>query len=497
MKKALLITLVVAVLGAAVWGGLWLAGRGQITDRIDLEVARIEATGKSVTWESLDIGGFPSGYEVRARNVAYTNTQTGLLVRVPEVVSTVKAATFQTVEIIPIGDVLIDLPVPEQTRETNLSLPRVFKLVFSGDEVRASAEGITSLERTLTLAASTATLKMDQDDTPMAFELSMAGLNASAQRTGDKLSTSTQAERMALNATSVDENDTKAKLDSVIESLTLTTSAEWAAGETLNDVLFGTTKGKVDIVYSAGRIDATAVSLDATGQGGGTFSYSGSAGTGVIGIQDQVLEVRGETRQNRWSVDPKQAASTFRGALTAEAFQAHYKVPTGPSDSPGNSSFRLAVLDLNADEAVWAALDEKQLLDRSPAELLIDLEATALIKGRLDQQDPAQGAPIELSNISLNTVNVKALGSELQASGDVEVLQPINLPLGEIKVELTNGNALLLALKEADLIDETMRATAAAMLQVYARPVEGEADKVETDLTFGNEGITMNGLQVR
>lgn len=36
---------------------------------------------------------------------------------------------------------------------------------------------------------------------------------------------------------------------------------------------------------------------------------------------------------------------------------------------------------------------------------------------------------------------------------------------------------------------------AAAMLQVYARPVDENTH--ETDLTFGNDGITMNGLRVQ
>jgi hypothetical protein len=68
--------------------------------------------------------------------------------------------------------------------------------------------------------------------------------------------------------------------------------------------------------------------------------------------------------------------------------------------------------------------------------------------------------------------------------------------LGALKIRASNATKLLLALKQAGLIDEQTRATGAAMLQVYARPGDGE-DMWETDLTFGNDGVTMNGLRVR
>ena len=148
------------------------------------------------------------------------------------------------------------------------------------------------------------------------------------------------------------------------------------------------------------------------------------------------------------------------------------------------------------DDALWSSLDPEGVLDRSTSELLLDVNATARVTDRLDRMIPGQAVPIELSNVSLNTLNLSALGSEVNATGDVEVLPPINLPIGTVAITLSNANALLTRLKQTGLIDEQIRATGAAMLQVYARPAEGE-DQWETDLTFGNDGITMNGLRVR
>lgn len=496
MKKALLICLAVAVVAVAVWSGLWFAGQGQIQDRINLEVARAETRGKTITWEALDIGGFPFGYEVTGTNVAFTNAETGLLVRAPKVVSSVDAANVDLVEIRPTGEIRIDLPIPEDTRATDPRLPKSLKLVLVADDLLATLEGFATQGGRMRISAPVANVRMDQDDTPTKLDMTITGLQMASLRSGDKLTTSTQADRVAVNLEGEDTNGQASEIETLIETLTLTTAAEWATGSNVNEVLFGAQQGAVDIVYTAGTIATTATTTDSTGQGGGVFSFAGSAGTGVIGVLPGMLEVRAESRQNRWTVKPKQPDSPVRGTIQAEAVQTFYKMPTGPTQTPQAASLRLAVLDLNADEELWTTLDPDQRLDRSQSELLLDLEATAKIDGRLDQLAPTQAFPVQLSNISVNALDLKALGAELTASGDVEVLQPINLPLGALKIQLTNGEALLLALKQTELIDETMRATAAAMLQVYARKIDGQ-DRYETNLSFENDGVKMNGLQVR
>lgn len=170
-------------------------------------------------------------------------------------------------------------------------------------------------------------------------------------------------------------------------------------------------------------------------------------------------------------------------------------MPTGVSETPQPGSLRLAMIRLDGDDSFWNNLDPKAVLDRSPAELLLDVEATAKLTGRIDRLGPTEPFPVQLANVSVNGFDVRALGGEMSATGDVEVLQPINLPLGALDIRINKGNAVLSALTQAGLIDETTRSMAAAMLQVYARPID--EDTHETDLTFGNEGITMNGLRIQ
>ena len=49
MKKVLIVVVGIAAVGLAIWSGLWFVGRGQIEDRLDLEHARAEARGTTIT----------------------------------------------------------------------------------------------------------------------------------------------------------------------------------------------------------------------------------------------------------------------------------------------------------------------------------------------------------------------------------------------------------------------------------------------------------------
>ena len=96
----------------------------------------------------------------------------------------------------------------------------------------------------------------------------------------------------------------------------------------------------------------------------------------------------------------------------------------------------------------------------------------------------------------MENLNISALGAEIQATGDVDILQPIMVPLGEISVKARGLVGLLGALEKAGLIATEQRDMGDAILQVYARPT-GEADSWETEIGMGAEGISVNGLPVQ
>ena len=81
--------------------------------------------------------------------------------------------------------------------------------------------------------------------------------------------------------------------------------------------------------------------------------------------------------------------------------------------------------------------------------------------------------------------------------GDIEGLQPLYLPLGQINVKLDGANGLIDALARGRWIPRQVRDKATAMLQGYARPIgDGADDKLETEINFETQGIFMNGLKL-
>ncbi|MEM7211814.1 MAG: DUF2125 domain-containing protein [Pseudomonadota bacterium] len=495
MKKALVIGGVIAVAAVAVWSALWFAGRGQIEDRLELETARAEARGMTITWGARTIGGFPFGYDIDATEVALIHRESGVLVRIPRLSSRLDASAVQEVETHLIGEITVNLPISERNREADPRLPPVVKLMLDGDALRLVARGVTGTERSLVLLSDEFRMKVEQDDIPNRLSAVISALNATYSDTGGKRVSAVQASSVDFRADGTDAGGQEAEVTVNIAALNLTGTADLPETANLNEVIFGGKPGSVELVYTTGRLDSSATAVDATGEGGGSFTYSGASTTGIVGMGSGRVEFQGESRENRWTVEPRQPTSPVRGTMTAEAVQTRYSMPTGVSETPQPGSLRLAMIRLDGDDSFWNNLDPKAVLDRSPAELLLDVEATAKLTGRIDRLGPTEPFPVQLANVSVNGFDVRALGGEMSATGDVEVLQPINLPLGALDIRINKGNAVLSALTQAGLIDETTRSMAAAMLQVYARPID--EDTHETDLTFGNEGITMNGLRIQ
>lgn len=496
MKKLLIGLAVLVVLAGIVWSGLWYTGRGQIEDQLDLEIARLEANGTSVTWQDRRIDGFPFGYEVVADLVAITNLENGVLVRIPEVVSKADASDIDRIETSLIGEIQIDVPISEEMRESDPRLPRAVNIRMTGDDLRVAIEGLTDPEDQRYIAtASELVLTIDQEDMPNGVDLSISGLNSTVTRLADAWTSGTQAGRFRFSVDGEQADGRQSEFEIDIGTLSVTSKADMSRSGDLNEILFGTVDGSVEIAYSMGSITSRATSFDSSG-GGGKVQYSGSTGTGVIGVENGVMALQAESRKNAWTVEPSDDASAVRGTVEADVVQAGYRLPTVPADTPKPAGVSLSILGLDGDDTFWTSLDPGAVLDRSSSELVVDIEATAKVTGRLDQMSPTGRFPLVLSNISVNAMDLSALGGRVRASGDVEVLQPINLPLGALDIRMSNPNAVMDALKQAGLIDEPTWTAGTAMLRVYARPGEGE-DNWETDVTFENDGITVNGLLVR
>lgn len=103
--------------------------------------------------------------------------------------------------------------------------------------------------------------------------------------------------------------------------------------------------------------------------------------------------------------------------------------------------------------------------------------------------------------VTLNDVSINAVGAQAKFSGELTAPEGGDMttaPVGEISGELTGVNALLDTLGAMGLVPQDQMMGAKMMLTMFAKPVEGQPDKLQTKLEFREGGsIFANGQQVK
>ena len=103
--------------------------------------------------------------------------------------------------------------------------------------------------------------------------------------------------------------------------------------------------------------------------------------------------------------------------------------------------------------------------------------------------------------VSINDVTLKAVGAEAHLKGELNAPEGGDMmagPVGQIDGQFTGVNALLDSLGALGLIPEDQMMGARMMLAMFAKPVEGDPNKLETKLEFREGGsIFANGQQVK
>ncbi len=208
------------------------------------------------------------------------------------------------------------------------------------------------------------------------------------------------------------------------------------------------------------------------------------------------MELAGETRGNTWNLTSPDPALPVQGLLSVALAKATYAMPMAPSEKPDEMAIHLALQDVTADDRVWAQVDPGGALPRDPASLLVDLTGTARVTKRIDQLRPGESPPFEISHLTFRELSASAAGATARAKGEVDILQPIGVPLGQVYVTFTGLQALVRALGRAGVLTPEMVTTAEAIMSVYLQPAEGE-DAWAAKIALTQNGPLVNGKPVR
>jgi len=235
---------------------------------------------------------------------------------------------------------------------------------------------------------------------------------------------------------------------------------------------FGEAGQNVSLTFSGGPTDASFDMSD------GSISYSGSAS------------------EISYSVNP--TAMGFPPVdLSLQAASFAFGMPIAQTDEAVDVQYMIQLLGLEVSEGLWRMVDPSQTIPRDPADIVIDLAATA--KWLISPADLAEGEPdampIEFEDVQVNEIRVSIGGAEISANGSATIMNggPFPLPVGRLDIAINGVNGLVDKLTSLGLLTPDMVLPVRALMGVYTTPVGDDQMTSSVEMTADGQ-VLANGL---
>lgn len=473
MKSLIAITTGLAVAGAALWSASWVGGRNEILRRIDIEVSNLQARGLSMTWQAQTVTGFPLGYDIRLDDVTITGPLGQRAVRAGAIDLSVDVDEGMVTALLPPGMVGVML-VPRPDGSV-VEVPYTIESTGMAATMQTTPRGTQVLAVVADRLAVTTGADAPADVMPVSF-------------IADQIETRLERGPNGLNASFIAEQiATGSQTETGIETATVTRPTLTAE---LGDIVLGSVVRVVPESVARIAIGTGTILTEAQTAPGGPLVERNRIGgaTGRLVVENGLLEVSTEARVIAIT---QPMASGGTGQITALTALAQLNLPMVDGLGYTDGAVNVSVTEIEADAAAWQALDPSGGLERNTGSVDISMDASVKVAAEGDLV-PVGGLPWSFSNVSVAPSRIALFGAVATAEGDVEVLQPMNIPFGEIRLGFEAIPDLLRALEGAGLIDDGMKAMGDAMLEVYASPGTRPGTH-ETTIRLQSDGITLNG----
>ncbi|WP_410216322.1 DUF2125 domain-containing protein [Paracoccus sp. (in: a-proteobacteria)] len=265
-----------------------------------------------------------------------------------------------------------------------------------------------------------------------------------------------------------------------------------------------------DGTFRSGPLKGTfeAATTDAEGQvQNSSGSVEAASGQLAVSMSAEGLTYRGSATDMQTRITSSEMPFPIAYAAKENTFNLTVPVVASPEQQPFALSYGLTGLTI--DEAIWQALDPQGTLPRDPANLMIDLEGQAVVtQSFLDpnfapskeatEGEEAPPMPFLPRSLAIKDISVDAAGSSAQFAGDLEFGDDPSQPVGTITGRFAGVNGLMDNLVAMGVVPQEQLMGVRMMMAMFARPVEGETDRLQTELEFREGGsIFANGQQVR
>ncbi|MDO5631868.1 MAG: DUF2125 domain-containing protein [Paracoccus sp. (in: a-proteobacteria)] len=259
----------------------------------------------------------------------------------------------------------------------------------------------------------------------------------------------------------------------------------------------------------------------------GNISFTAGKGGLAVSMNNQAISYSGNAESA--SVDMTVNTMPFPMSYAVGPQSFDVKLPVMASDQAQPFSVKYALEDLTLGDAIWGLFDPTAQLPRDPASLTVDVSGDLLVTR--DLMDPEfeqrmiaattpQGDATELSaeqlaelealqdeavpfqpvKLALNQIALRAIGATADVKGELTAAPDgdFSQPVGTIDGSFTGVNTLLDRLASLGLIPQEQVAGARMMLMIFAKPVAGQEDALETHIEMREDGsVFANGQQMR
>ncbi|MEM8655136.1 MAG: DUF2125 domain-containing protein [Pseudomonadota bacterium] len=197
-------------------------------------------------------------------------------------------------------------------------------------------------------------------------------------------------------------------------------------------------------------------------------------------------------------------------SFSAAEIGTRFLMPLQKSTEEQDFGLAVTLNDFSMSDVIWSLFDPAAQLPRDPATLVVDLSGKAKVlfdfldpdqAAVLDQSDAAPG---ELNALTINAIELDAVGARLTGSGDfvfdnsdLTTFDGLPRPEGEVDLTLVGGNGLIDKLVGMGLLPEDQAMGARMMMGLFAVPGEGE-DTLNSKIEVNDQGhVLANGQRIR
>lgn len=496
MKKFLFIIGGVLVVLAGIWAILWNAGKEEVFARMDAEILALEASGTAIRFADREVGGFPFGYEVTLKDVEAHLAGSGSTYRLPSVTSSADLSDPDRLVTVLPPEFELEIVPTEEMKTNRPGMAERYLVEFESIAAEIIIDGRPDAARDIELSAESvlAVHTDEEQSTSIAVELqNLASSSTLPARIDDgKTVTTGTVGFLDYVVRGAAETGASVTIEGQVEDVTFAGNSSLRTAADLRALLDGDATGEVEATFGIGTSVSRFASDGTDETPAGSLVMRAGTSSGALELADGTIVVRGESRNNSWNVKTAAEAPVQDTTVQIEMFDTIYRVPMAPSPDMRPFEVKFAMVDLTLDDALWSVLDPEGEIDRAPAQILVDTIGTMRLTKPQSEIRPGEAPPVAFGNLSVNKLDVSLLGASATARGEIEFIQPINLPQGTMTLRIKNALEVMSRLVEAEVLTPDILLFASLMAQNYLLQ-DPESGELVGEFEMGPGGITVNG----